>query len=244
MSAPGRAREHPLFRIRVDSFRVRAATAAAILVGLAALLSQSNSHSLPTASDAKPAVAPVSFVDDLAADRERARQDRASRDAARVAAEAQIAVATELATTPARPAEERSQPTRRAQPPAPQQPTRQPAAAPPSNGSRASVVVAFALAQVGKRYVWNTAGPSTYDCSGLTMAAFARVGIYLAHQSGAQAGAGQPVSRAQWLPGDLLVWSGHVAVYIGGGQMVAAANPGKGVVRQPVYGSPQGRRLV
>jgi cell wall-associated NlpC family hydrolase len=98
----------------------------------------------------------------------------------------------------------------------------------PASGSIA-VVIQFALAQVGHRYVWGTAGPSTYDCSGLVMAAFLRIGIHLPHQSGGIAARGRHVPAGQWRPGDVLVWSGHVALYLGGGKMVEAANPSAGV---------------
>lgn len=119
------------------------------------------------------------------------------------------------------------------------------AAAPPANGSRVDTVVGFALAQVGKPYVWAAAGPNAYDCSGLTMASYARVGIKLPHQSGGQAGAGRAVTRAQLQRGDLIVYSGHVAIALGGGKMVHAANSRTGVVIGTIYGSPTGyRRLL
>lgn len=105
-------------------------------------------------------------------------------------------------------------------------------------------MVAFALAQVGKRYVWATAGPSTFDCSGLVMAAFARVGVALPHQSGGIAGRGRFIPRDQWAPGDVLIYPGHVAIYLGAGRMVHAANPRRGVLVAAVYGSPTARRLV
>ncbi len=111
--------------------------------------------------------------------------------------------------------------------------------------SRVNTVVNFALAQVGKPYRWGASGPGSYDCSGLTMASYARVGIRLAHQSGAQASAGRAVSRAQLQRGDLIVYSGHVAIALGGGKMVHAANPRTGIVVANIYGSPTGyRRLL
>lgn len=98
----------------------------------------------------------------------------------------------------------------------------------PASGAVA-VVVAWALAQVGKPYVWGTAGPRTFDCSGLLLASFARVGIRLPHQSGAIAARARPVPAGQWRPGDVLTWPGHIALYLGGGKMVEAANPRAGV---------------
>ena len=66
---------------------------------------------------------------------------------------------------------------------------------------RAAGAVRFALAQVGKRYVYAGTGPSSYDCSGLTMAAYRSVGVYLPHQSGAQFGSGRRVSTSELRPG-------------------------------------------
>lgn len=102
-------------------------------------------------------------------------------------------------------------------------------------GGSAASVVAFARAQVGKRYVWNTAGPSSYDCSGLVLAAFARVGVKLPHQSGSIMSRGRSVSKEQLQPGDVIGLSSggvvyHVEIYVGGGMIVAAASPGQGVI--------------
>ncbi|MEV4135725.1 C40 family peptidase [Dactylosporangium sp. NPDC049742] len=105
---------------------------------------------------------------------------------------------------------------------------------PPSGA--AGTVVSFALAQVGKRYVYATSGPNTYDCSGLVSAAYARVGIKLPHQSEQIAARGRRVPSGQWMPGDVIHTSGHVAIYIGGGKVVEAANPSSGVRVAPVRG--------
>ncbi|WP_327010845.1 NlpC/P60 family protein [Dactylosporangium sp. NBC_01737] len=105
---------------------------------------------------------------------------------------------------------------------------------PPSGA--AGTVVSFALAQVGKGYVYATSGPNTYDCSGLVAAAYARVGIKLPHQSEQIAARGRRVPSGQWMPGDVIHTSGHVAIYIGGGKMVEAANPSSGVRVAPVRG--------
>ncbi|MER7008732.1 C40 family peptidase [Dactylosporangium sp. NPDC000555] len=100
----------------------------------------------------------------------------------------------------------------------------------------AGTVVNFALAQVGKPYVYARSGPDSYDCSGLVMAAYARVGIKLPHQSEQIAARGRQVPSGQWLPGDVIHTSGHVAIYIGNGKMVEAANPSAGVRVAPVRG--------
>jgi peptidoglycan DL-endopeptidase CwlO len=98
-------------------------------------------------------------------------------------------------------------------------------------------VLGFLKAQVGKPYVYGATGPSAYDCSGLTRAAFSTVGVDLPRTSQDQSTVGTPVSVSEVRPGDLLFWGGsgsayHVAVYLGDDQYVDAANPSKGVVIQ------------
>ncbi len=115
-------------------------------------------------------------------------------------------------------------------------------------GGSAGAVVAYAEAQVGKRYVWGTAGPGSFDCSGLLVAAFAHIGVRLPHQSSAIAGYGHPVT-GPLQPGDVLFLAGrggvyHVILYIGGGQIVEAASPGQGVIRHAVYPYSFARRLI
>jgi hypothetical protein len=95
----------------------------------------------------------------------------------------------------------------------------------------------FALAQVGDAYVWGAAGPSAWDCSGLMLEAFRTEGVILPRTSREQARVGQPVSKADIQPGDLIFYYSpvsHVAMYIGGGRIVHAARPGVGVVIAPV----------
>ncbi|UWP79137.1 C40 family peptidase [Dactylosporangium fulvum] len=109
------------------------------------------------------------------------------------------------------------------------------AVAAPASG-RAAVVLQYALAQVGKPYVWAASGPRAFDCSGLVMASYARVGIKLPHQSEQIAARGRRVPDGQWMPGDVIHTPGHVAIYLGNGRMVEAANPRAGVRTAPVHG--------
>ena len=109
-----------------------------------------------------------------------------------------------------------------------------PAPSSPSGGSSApppathSSVVSIALQYLGVPYVWGGASPSGFDCSGLTMYAYAKVGVYLPHNAAMQYGMGTPVSRSQLAPGDLVFFSGlsHVGMYIGGGRFVHAPHTG------------------
>jgi len=114
-----------------------------------------------------------------------------------------------------------------------------PAAAPASG--RAGAAVSYALAQVGDAYVYGAAGPDAFDCSGLTMMAWAQAGVGLAHSSSVQSGSGTPVSSDALQPGDLVFYYSpisHVGMYIGNGQIVHAANPSSGVTTAPVFSMP------
>jgi hypothetical protein len=94
--------------------------------------------------------------------------------------------------------------------------------------------VLFALRQVGKPYIYATAGPATFDCSGLTKAAYAQIRLGLPHFSGAQLHLGLPVAPEAIRPGDLLTYgpdgADHVTMSIGGGLVVEAKGRAFGVV--------------
>lgn len=108
-----------------------------------------------------------------------------------------------------------------------------PTPAPPSNGSKASGAISAALSKVGSSYVWGAAGPSSFDCSGLIMWAYAQVGVSLPHYSGAMYNMTTRISAAQLQPGDLVFWGGggsdHAAIYMGGNQLVHSFPSGGGV---------------
>ncbi|MFD6758698.1 C40 family peptidase [Streptomyces roseolus] len=106
----------------------------------------------------------------------------------------------------------------------------------PATG-RASAALSFARAQLGKPYVWGATGPSAYDCSGLTQAAWRAAGVSLPRTTYTQINAGRRVSRSELAPGDLVFfYSGisHVGLYIGGGQMIHAPRPGAPVRIAPI----------
>ncbi|MBX0299434.1 C40 family peptidase [Cryobacterium sp. 1639] len=132
--------------------------------------------------------------------------------------------------------------------PAPAAPAEQPASAPASSGSapievsapapNASAVataVGFARSQLGDAYALGGSGPDVWDCSGLTKAAYAAAGIYIGshsatNQYNTMAGQGKLVSFANARVGDLVFWGVpgnyyHVAIYLGGGQILEAPNP-------------------
>ena len=96
----------------------------------------------------------------------------------------------------------------------------------------AGEAISVALAQVGDPYQSAAAGPDAFDCSGLTMFAYASAGIVLPHSSRSQSTMGTQVSRAELQPGDLVFFYtpiSHVGLYIGDGMMVHARTFGSPV---------------
>ncbi|MGH3423684.1 MAG: NlpC/P60 family protein [Nocardioidaceae bacterium] len=112
----------------------------------------------------------------------------------------------------------------------------------PVNASgRSKKAIDFALAQIGEPYVYGAAGPGSWDCSGLTMAAWGAAGVSLPHSSSGQAGMGSPVSRSSMSPGDLVFYYSpvsHVGIYLGNGKLVHAPHPGSSVEVVPVDSMP------
>ncbi len=110
-------------------------------------------------------------------------------------------------------------------------------------------IAAFARSLVGKSYVSGGVGPNAFDCSGLTMYVFGHFGISLPHYSESQRNYGRAVDRSELAPGDLVCYRGHVAIYIGGGQVVHAGSSKTGVCITTVDRAKSGayicsRRLV
>ncbi|MEU8705204.1 C40 family peptidase [Streptomyces sp. NPDC048565] len=102
---------------------------------------------------------------------------------------------------------------------------------------RAAQAVDFAYGALGKPYVWGATGPASFDCSGLTQAAWRAAGISLPRTTYTQINAGRRVSQSELAPGDLVFfYSGvtHVGLYIGGGQMIHAPRPGAPVRIAPI----------
>ena len=100
------------------------------------------------------------------------------------------------------------------------------------DNTRGSIALKFALQQIGDIYVWAAAGPTRWDCSGLTLRAFQKAGVSLPHHSGSQFKYGKQVAYSNLKPGDLLFFGkpiSHVSIYMGGGKMVQAPRAGKKV---------------
>lgn len=119
----------------------------------------------------------------------------------------------------------------------------------PLTMSIADKAIAFALAQVGKPYVWGATGPDAYDCSGLIYAAYRAAGyMAITRTTYTQIGQGTPIANGNELPGDLIFPdAGHVIMYIGNGQIVEAPHTGENVRVGPNYAETQNvgiRRLV
>jgi len=105
------------------------------------------------------------------------------------------------------------------------------------DNTRGSIALKFALQQIGDIYVWAAAGPTRWDCSGLTMRAFQSAGVSLPHSSRVQVKYGKSIAYANLKPGDLLFFGkpiSHVSIYMGGGKMVQAPRPGKRVEVVPI----------
>jgi len=104
--------------------------------------------------------------------------------------------------------------------------------------TQAQKAVAFAYAQLGKPYQWGATGPGSYDCSGLVQAAWASAGVSIPRTTYAQWAALPHISTSALEPGDLLYFDGvgHVAIYVGGGDIIDAPQTGMDVQKIPLAG--------
>ncbi|MFC8389594.1 NlpC/P60 family protein [Streptomyces sp. NPDC057238] len=107
-----------------------------------------------------------------------------------------------------------------------------------SYATKAEKALAFARAQIGKPYVWGATGPGSYDCSGLTQAAWKAAGVTVPRTTYDQVNAGTTVPVSQAQPGDLVFFYDdvtHVGIYIGNGMMIHAPKPGTYVREESIY---------
>ncbi|WP_042390367.1 C40 family peptidase [Streptacidiphilus melanogenes] len=103
----------------------------------------------------------------------------------------------------------------------------------------AQAAIAYAVAQIGKPYLWGATGPRSFDCSGLTMRAWQAAGVDIPRTSQDQWAQLRHVPVAELRPGDLVVYfrgATHVALYVGDGAVIQAPHPG-GVVELAAAGS-------
>ncbi|MFD5192084.1 NlpC/P60 family protein [Streptomyces sp. NPDC058357] len=107
--------------------------------------------------------------------------------------------------------------------------------------TKAGQVLAFARAQIGKPYVWGATGPASYDCSGLTQAAWKSAGVDIPRTTWDQVRIGTRVATADLRPGDLVFFYddiSHVGIYKGDGMMIHAPKPGANVREESIYYMP------
>ncbi|MEV7285345.1 NlpC/P60 family protein [Streptomyces sp. NPDC093252] len=108
----------------------------------------------------------------------------------------------------------------------------------PSYATKAEKAIGFARAQIGKPYVWGATGPGSYDCSGLTQAAWKAAGVTLPRVTYDQVNAGTTVTVSAAQPGDLVFFYDdvtHVGLYIGNGMMIHAPKPGAYVREESIF---------
>ena len=109
-----------------------------------------------------------------------------------------------------------------------------------SSSSSSSSIVDAARSVVGTPYSWGGSSLSGMDCSGLVNYAYQAAGISLPRTSSQIANGGRWISQSQAQPGDIVAWSGHVAIYAGNGKIIDASGSKQRVVERSIWGNPIG----
>jgi peptidoglycan DL-endopeptidase CwlO len=123
-------------------------------------------------------------------------------------------------------------PTRSPSPTPTKSPSPTPTPSPPPESTRGEKALAFARDQLGEPYVYGADGPDSWDCSGLTLKAWAAAGVSLPHSSSMQYDSSPKVARSDLRPGDLVFYYddlSHVGIYAGDGKVIDAPRPGENV---------------
>ncbi len=108
----------------------------------------------------------------------------------------------------------------------------------PWNEEKGMQVVEVARRYEGFPYIKGANGPYAFDCSSFTRQVYAQFGILLPRVPNDQVKMGPRIPASQAKPGDLMWWPGHVGIYTGNGNHIAARNPAKGIAEGPVWGNP------
>lgn len=108
--------------------------------------------------------------------------------------------------------------------------------------NRGTGLIDYAKNFLGKPYVWGAEGPHAFDCSGLTLYVYRKIGINLPHYTGSQAEYGKLVKRNELMPGDLIFFNttgnlAHVGMYVGNGKFIHASSGGHRVIISDLSGS-------
>lgn len=117
-----------------------------------------------------------------------------------------------------------------------------------ASSGNGSSVVATANQYIGSRYVYGGTTPSGFDCSGFTSYVYKKYGVSLSRTAAGQYSNGVAVSKGELQPGDLVMFGksgiNHVGIYIGGGKMIHAANPSRGVTTDTINSGYYGTNYV
>ncbi len=117
-----------------------------------------------------------------------------------------------------------------------------------ASSGNGSSVVATANQYIGSRYIYGGTAPSGFDCSGFTSYVYKRYGVSLSRTAAGQYSNGVAVSKGELQPGDLVMFGksgiNHVGIYIGGGKMIHAANPSRGVTTDTINSGYYGTNYV